>query len=72
MCTFCAAWACARSWRCGEEWGGELFVEAEEVLDAGLVVGEGFGAVEAVDGAVECLVGAEEVGGHVEGVVQVS
>jgi hypothetical protein len=34
------------------------------VLDAGLVVGKGLGAVEAVDGAVECLVGFEELGRH--------
>jgi hypothetical protein len=54
----------------GEERGGEALVELEEVLDSGLVVGEGLGAVEAVDGAVECLVGLEEIGGHVERVVE--
>jgi hypothetical protein len=47
-----------------------LFVELEEVFDAGLVVGERFGAVEAVDGAVEGLVGLEEFGRHEQRVVE--
>ena len=40
------------------------------MLDAGLVVGEGLGAVEAVDGAVEGLVGLEEIGRHKERIVE--
>ena len=46
----------------GGEEGGEVFVEGEELLDAGLVVGEGLGAIEALDGAVEALVGVRRSG----------
>ena len=47
-----------------------MHVEAEEELDALAVGGEGFGAVAALDGAVEALVGLDEFGGHEERVVK--
>jgi len=60
----------ASTWRCGKEGGGELFVEGEEVFDAGLIVGEGLGPIAAVYGAVELLVGAKESGRHEERVIE--
>lgn len=46
-------------------------VEGEEEFDAGAVVGEGGGAVGAVNGAVEFVVGFDEFGGHGQRVVEV-
>ena len=57
--------------RGGEERGGELFVEAEEVFDAFAVGVEGLGAVAFLDGAIEFGVGLGEKHGHGERVVKI-
>jgi hypothetical protein len=59
--------AAARPFGRGQERGGELLVEAEEEFDALAVGGEGFGAVAALDGAVEALVGLDEGAGMSDG-----
>jgi len=57
--------------RCrGQEGRSELLVEGEEKFDAFAVGGEGLGAVAALDGAVETLVGFGEFVWHEERVVE--
>ena len=51
--------------------GGEFFIKAEQVLDAGAVGIEGFAAVELVDGGIEIAVGAAQIGGHEIGIVEI-
>ena len=60
----CAAGARARSR--GEERGGDLLVEAEEVFDAFAVAAKGLGAVAPLHG-----VGFGQFGGHGERVVEI-
>ncbi len=53
------------------EWGGELFVEGEEVFHALAVGEEGLLAVATVHGTVERLVGLGEARRHRHGIVEV-
>lgn len=55
----------------GEERGGELFVEGEEVFDALTVVVEGLRTIAEFDGAVEFGVGFDERGRHGKRIVEV-
>ena len=59
------------SWSSGEERGGELFVEAEEMFHAFAVGVEGLLAVALLHGAIEFGVGLGERGGHGERVVKI-
>jgi hypothetical protein len=52
--------------RCRQR-GGQGFEEGEEVLESLAVAGEGLGAVAAVDGGVELLVGVGQGRGIVSG-----